>query len=119
MGFAQDIHSCAVLRFVAGLVSSSTAVTSLTMIGDISETPAQKAKNIAWLALIAFCGSVGPVVQGMVSGSLKAYGQIWQKYPILSSQIACGSVMLVIAVTVFILLEEVCRIQCYCITILF
>jgi len=42
----------------------------------------------------------------MVSGSIKAHGAIWQKFPILSSQIACGSLVFVIGITVWFMLEE-------------
>ena len=108
MGFATDVVSCAIFRCLAGLVSASTAVTTLTMIGDVSQTASDRTINISRLPLIALCGSVGPVFQGMVSGSLRANGALWEKYPILSSQIACGSLVFVIAVTAYLMLEEVC-----------
>ncbi|KAF2836266.1 MFS general substrate transporter [Patellaria atrata CBS 101060] len=106
MGFETGIISCTIARFFAGLVSSSVVVTVLTMIGDVSQTPADRAINVAKLPLIAVCGSVGPLAQGMVSGSLRDYGAIWEKYPTLSSQIACGSLVLIIAVVSFVILDE-------------
>ncbi|KAH0545082.1 hypothetical protein FGG08_000853 [Glutinoglossum americanum] len=106
MGFATDLLSCTIFRVLAGLVSSSIAVTTLTMIGDISHSPAERAKNISRLPLIALCGSVGPLVQRMVSNSIKANDEIWGKFPILSGQIACGVLVLLITMGTFLLLEE-------------
>jgi MFS family permease len=107
MGFATDVVSCTIFRFVAGLSSSTIMVTTLTMIGDISLGHAARAKNVARLPLIALCGSIGPIIQAMVSGSIEDSGAIWQRFPILSSQIACGSLVFLIAVTSCIMLEEV------------
>lgn len=107
MGFATDLASCTIFRFVAGLASSTIVVTTLTMIGDLSTNTAERAKNVARLPLIALCGSIGPVIQGMVSGSLNSSGTVWEKYPALSSQIACGSVVLLIATIATIMLREV------------
>ncbi|KAI9819559.1 MAG: hypothetical protein M1827_007009 [Pycnora praestabilis] len=106
MGFATTLTTCAMFRFCAGLVSSSTAVITLTMIGDISRSTSEKAKNISRLPLIALCGSIGPFVEGMVSGSNKAFGEIWQRYPILSGQIACGSLVFMIGIVMVVMLEE-------------
>jgi len=111
MGFATDVVSCTIFRFVAGLSSSTIIVTTLTMLGDVSIGHAERARNVARLPLIALCGSIGPIIQGMVSGSIEASGAIWQKFPILSSQIACGSLVFLIAVTSCIMLEETLPIQ--------
>lgn len=111
MGFATDVVSCTIFRFIAGFSSSAIAVTTLTMIGDLSTSRAERAKNVARLPVIALCGSVGPVIQTMVSGSIKASGDIWQKFPTLSSQIACGSLVFVIAITTCVMLEETLPMQ--------
>lgn len=110
MGFATDLVTCAVLRFAAGVVSSSVVVSTLTMIGDLSLSPTDRAQNVARLPLVGVCGSIGPLVQGMVAGSVNAHGAVWEKYPILSSQIACGSLVLLIAVVATFMLDEVCLI---------
>ncbi len=107
MGFETTLAGCASLRVIAGLFSSSIAVTTLTMVGDISQSQADRARYVSKLPLIALCGSVGPLVQGMVTSSIEAYGKIWQRYPILSSQIACGTLLLIIGTVVTVLLEEV------------
>ncbi|KAF2729674.1 MFS general substrate transporter [Polyplosphaeria fusca] len=110
MGFATDLTSCAIFRFLAGLASSTVLVTTLTMIGDLSNT-AERAKNVARLPLIALCGSIGPLVQHMVAGSINASGEVWQKFPILSSQITCGSVVLLIAIAASVMLKETLPMQ--------
>ncbi|KAF2201124.1 MFS general substrate transporter [Delitschia confertaspora ATCC 74209] len=106
MGFATDLISCTIFRFIAGIASSSIVVTSLTMLGDLSVDQSERVKNVARLPLIALCGSIGPIVQGMVSGSVNGSEGIWQRFPTLSSQIACGSLVFLIAVTAAIMLKE-------------
>ena len=106
-GFATDLASCTIFRFFAGLASSTIVVTTLTMIGDLSENPTERAKNVARLPLIALCGSIGPILQGMVSGNVNSSGAVWEKFPILKTQIACGSLVLSIAITASIMLQEV------------
>lgn len=107
MGFARGLASCTIFRYLAGLASSTVIVTTLTMLGDLSESTQDRAKNIALLPLIAFFGSIGPIVQGMVSESLRASGAVWEQFPILGSQLACGSLVLLIAITASIMLKEV------------
>ncbi|KAF2187005.1 MFS general substrate transporter [Zopfia rhizophila CBS 207.26] len=111
MGFATDLISCTIFRFIAGLASSTIVVTTLTMIGDLSTNQSERAKNVARLPLIALCGSIGPIIQGMVSGSTNASGAVWQKFPILSSQIACGSLVFLITISASIMLQETLPIQ--------
>ena len=106
MGFATSLASCTVFRFLAGMVSSAIVCTSLTMIGDLSITAEERAKNVALLPFISLCGSLGPLMQGMVSESLQAYGMLWEKFPTLGSELACASVLFAIALTASILLKE-------------
>ncbi|KAF2132604.1 MFS general substrate transporter [Dothidotthia symphoricarpi CBS 119687] len=105
-GFATSLGACAIFRFFAGMVSSTIVCTTLTMIGDLSITAEQRAKNVARLPLISLCGSVGPLFQRMVSESLQAYGMVWQTFPILGSELACASVLFAIALTASIMLKE-------------
>jgi len=105
-GFVTSLAGCAIFRFFAGMVSSTIVCTSLTMIGDLSITAETRAKNVARLPLISLCGSLGPLMQGMVSESLRAYGMVWEKYPTLGSELACGSVIFGIALTASLLLKE-------------
>ncbi|KAF1839914.1 MFS general substrate transporter [Cucurbitaria berberidis CBS 394.84] len=106
MGFATSLASCTIFRFFAGIVSSTIMCTSLTMIGDLSTTAEERAKNVARLPLISLCGSMGPLMQGMVSESLQAYGMVWEKFPILGSELVCGSLLFAIALTASIMLKE-------------
>lgn len=106
MGFATSLASCTIFRFLAGMISSTIVCTSLTMIGDLSTTAEERAKNVARLPMISLCGSLGPLMQGMVSESLQAYGMVWQKFPTLGSGLACGSMLFAIALTASILLKE-------------
>ncbi len=106
MGFATTLASCAVFRFFAGVFSSTVVCTSLTMIGDLSTTPQERARNVARLPLISLCGSLGPLMQGMVAESLQSYGMVWEKFPTLGSELACGSVLFAIALTASLLLKE-------------
>ena len=106
MGFATNLASCAVFRFLAGTVSSAVVCTSLTMIGDLSMSAEERTRNVARLPLISLCGSVGPLMQGMVSESLHAYGMVWERFPTLGSELACGSVLFAIAIVASVLLKE-------------
>lgn len=107
MGFATDLASCTVFRFVAGLASSAVVVTTPTMLGDLSQTPAGRVKNLARLPLVAMCGSIGPLVEGTIAGRAGVGGALWQRYPMLSSQIACGSLVFAIALAGTVALREV------------
>ncbi|KAF1836705.1 MFS general substrate transporter [Decorospora gaudefroyi] len=107
MGFATTLLSCTVFRFFAGMLSSTILCTTLTMIGDLGTTAQERARNVARLPLISLCGSMGPLVmQAMVSESLQAYNMVWQQFPTLGSELACGSVLFAIALTATIMLKE-------------
>ncbi|KAF2754279.1 MFS general substrate transporter [Pseudovirgaria hyperparasitica] len=106
MGLANDLVSCAAVRFMAGLVSSSVLVVALTMISDLSLNPKERAKNVARLPIVAAVGSFGPVVQGMVAKSVEHSGSIWQRFPTLSGQIACGTAVLAITIFACLTLQE-------------
>ncbi|KAI9681135.1 MAG: hypothetical protein M1817_002417 [Caeruleum heppii] len=106
MGFATNVLSVTIFRLLAGLTSASIAVTTLTMIGDISQSASERVINVSRLPLVALCGSVGPVVQGVVGRSLNAYGAVWERFPLLSSQIVCASMVFLVALAIFMLLEE-------------
>ncbi|KAF2750929.1 MFS general substrate transporter [Sporormia fimetaria CBS 119925] len=98
MSFADNIASCALFRFVSGVASSTVTVTALTMIGDLSLSTTERAKNVAYLPLVSLCGSIGPVVQGLISRS--------SDFSVFGAQIACGSFVFLIATTASIMLKE-------------
>ena len=106
MGFATSLVSCTIFRFVAGMVSSAIVCTTLTMIGDLSTSAEERAKNVARLPTISLGGSMGPIMQLMVSESLQAYNMVWQDFPTLGSELACGTILFAIALTASIFLKE-------------
>ncbi|EDU50849.1 ProP Permease of the major facilitator superfamily [Pyrenophora tritici-repentis] len=106
MGFATGLVSCVIFRFVAGMVSSAIVCTTLTMIGDLSRSAEERARNVARLPSISLGGSVGPLMQLMVSDSLQAYNMVWQDFPTLGSELACGSLLFVIAMFASVFLKE-------------
>jgi MFS family permease len=105
-GFATSLAGCAIFRFFAGIASSTIICTSLTMIGDLSTTAEGRARNVAVLPLVSLCGSLGTLMQGMVSESLQAYGMVWERFPTLGSELACSSALFAIALTASIFLGE-------------
>jgi MFS family permease len=109
MGFATDLASCTIFRYFAGLASSTVLVTTLTMLGDLSPSTGERAASVSRLPLIALFGSIGPIMQEMVSQSLRASGAVWEKYPMLGSQLACGSLVLSITVAATVMLQEVSK----------
>jgi len=98
MGFATELASCALFRFVAGVASSAIIVTTLTMIGDLSTSTSERAKNVAQLPLVALCGSIGPAIQLILPGSAEESA--------MGSQIACGSIVFMVATISSIWLKE-------------
>ncbi|KAF1999455.1 MFS general substrate transporter [Amniculicola lignicola CBS 123094] len=105
MGFATDLTTCTIFRFVAGLASSSILVTALTMIGDLSKDMKERARFVARLPLLALVGGVGELVKGMVEQNLGERG-VWGRWPVLGSQITCGMLVGVVAVVATFMLKE-------------
>ncbi|KAF2460011.1 major facilitator superfamily domain-containing protein, partial [Lineolata rhizophorae] len=105
-GLATDLASCALLRFVSGVASSSIIVCVLTMIGDLSQDQLERAKNVARLPLIGVLGAVGPTVEALVVDAVGGDEGLSKKYPVLSGQLVCGSGILVIAILGCIMLKE-------------
>jgi len=106
MGFANSLVGCTIFRFLGGMVSSAIVCTTLTMIGDLSTSGEERAKNVARLPVISLGSSVGPIMQLMVSESLQAYNMVWQDFPTLGSELACGTILFAIALTASIFLKE-------------
>jgi MFS family permease len=107
MGFATSLASCAIFRFFAGVISSTILCTTLTIIGDLSTSSEERSRNVARLPLISLCGAIAPLfAEAMVTESLQAYGTVFEKFPTLGSELACGSVLFIIALTASIMLKE-------------
>jgi MFS family permease len=107
MGFATSLATCTIFRFFAGMISSTLLCTTLTMLGDLSTSSEERARNVSRLPLISLVGSVGPLImEGMVSESLQAYNMVWQQFPTLGTELACGSVLFAIALMASVFLKE-------------
>lgn len=108
MGFSNGLLSCCLIRAFCGLMSSSIRVSTATMIGDVSGTPSSKARNFSKLPLVATGGVVGPLLQAALAHRFSSNNEIWKRFPILSSQLACASLMFIIFLINLVLLKEVC-----------
>jgi len=108
MGFSNGLVSCALIRAFAGLMSSSIRVSTATMIGDVSETSSAKARNFSRLPLVATGGVIGPLLQALLAHRFSSDNKIWKTFPILSSQLACASLMFIFFLVNLIFLQEVC-----------
>lgn len=107
MGFSNGIIACMLIRAFAGLMSSSIRVAMATMIGDVSTSSASKIRNFAKLPLVATGGVIGPLLQAALAHRVAADGSFWMRFPILSSQLACASLMFVIFLANAVFLKEV------------
>lgn len=106
MGFSDGILACMLIRAFAGLMSSSIRVALATMIGDVSTSSAAKVRNFSKLPLVATGGVIGPLLQAALAHRIDASGGFWMRFPILSSQMACASLMFVIFLANAVFLKE-------------
>lgn len=107
MGFSNGLLSCCLIRAFGGLMSSSIRVSTATMIGDVSETSSAKARNFSRLPLVATGGVIGPLIQALLAHRFSSENEIWKRFPILSSQLACASLMFIIFLINLVFLKEV------------
>lgn len=106
MGFSNGLLSCCLIRAFGGLMSSSIRVSTATMIGDVSETSSAKARNFSRLPLVATGGVIGPLIQALLAHRFSSENEIWKRFPILSSQLACASLMFIIFLINLVFLNE-------------
>lgn len=107
MGFATSFSAFALLRFVAGAVSSATNVSALAMLADHTHGSNSRVKIVARLPVIAVCGSIGPIAAHMWRRAFDGHlCEIFARYPGLSGQIACAGLVFSITVAEVCLLEE-------------
>ena len=110
MGFANTLPSMAGLRFVAGTISSAVSISGLAMLADVTHGSKSRMKVVARLPMVAVCGSLGPLASNMVRALSESHlPGLFVKYPGLSGQIACASLVFMIATAEMLLLEEVGR----------
>ncbi len=108
MGFARGFVAFAVLRFTAGVIGSAVTVAGMAMLADVTQGSKGRAQVVARLPMIAFCGSLGPLAANSTRhlSELKAF-EVLEKYPGLSGQLACASLVGMIALAEALFLEEV------------
>lgn len=110
MGFATKFVAFAVLRLVAGAISSAVKVAGLTMLADLTHGDANRAVIVARLPLIAVCGGFGSYVARAIRDACATHApETFAKYPGLSGQIVCASLVFTIALIEACVLEEVSR----------
>lgn len=107
MGFSEGIFACMLIRAFAGLMSSSIRVAMATMIGDVSNSSAAKAVNFSRLPLVSSGGVIGPLLQAALAHRFAEDSAFWQRFPILTSQLACATLMFVIFLVNLVFLKEV------------
>lgn len=105
MGFTTGVLSMALVRGFAGLMASSMKVTVWTMLGDVSDTTRAKLRNFAFMPLVAMGGVIGPLLQASLANRFSDT-EIWNKYPILSSQLVCAAMMVVLFAANVAFLDE-------------
>jgi hypothetical protein len=117
---------CALIRAFAGIMSSSIRVAMSmcsitttdavgkradwhvgTMIGDISVSSRAKSRNYSRLPLIATGGVIGPLLQVALAHRFTTDSAFWQRFPILSSQMACAGLISMLFFVNLIFLKEV------------
>lgn len=105
MGFTTGVLSMVLVRGFAGLMASSMKVTVWTMLGDLSDTPLAKLRNFAFMSVVGMGGIIGPLLQASLANRF-ADTEIWNKYPMLSSQLVCTAMMVVLFAANIAFLDE-------------
>ncbi|KAK0961432.1 hypothetical protein LTS01_020358 [Friedmanniomyces endolithicus] len=79
----------------------------MAMLADVTQGSKGRAQVVARLPMIAFCGSLGPLAANSTRhlSELKAF-EVLEKYPGLSGQLACASLVGMIALAEALFLEE-------------
>ncbi|KAK4957314.1 hypothetical protein LTR10_005276 [Elasticomyces elasticus] len=107
MGFATSITSFAALRFLAGVVSSAVTIAGLAMLADITQGTKSRVAVVTRLPMISLCGSAGTFAANAIRVWSDRWGfALFHRYPGLSSQLACSSLVCVLALAELVLLEE-------------
>lgn len=112
MGFATTFAAFAILRFTAGVVSSAVSLSGLAMLADLTQGRKDRTDVVSRLPMVFFCGSLGPTAASSIRDLTKRQGlDIFVKFPGLSGQIVCASMVFMIALAEVLLLEEVRKIM--------
>jgi MFS family permease len=112
MGFATSFQAFALLRFVAGALSSATTISGLAMLADVTHASSNRTKIVAHLPLVGVCGSIGPLASHLWHEALDGrLFQVFARFPGLSGQIACAGLVFTISGAEMWLLEETLPVQ--------
>ena len=108
MGFVIDFLGFAIVRCVVGITSSAVTVSGLAMLADSRTGVRPELRSLPRLPMIAACGSIGTLASHMWQRAFDGhFYDVFAKYPGLSGQIACASLVLSITIAEVVLLEEV------------
>lgn len=106
MGFSTDALVCAIVRGIGGFLASSIRVMAWTMTGDVSRTKKARARNFSRMPLVALGGIIGPILQATLAHRFAKDSWLWERFPILSSQLACAGLILIIFGLNYVFLDE-------------
>ncbi|KAI6897813.1 hypothetical protein D0867_02373 [Hortaea werneckii] len=107
MGFAKSFVAFAVLRLMAGCISSAVTVAGLAMMADMTHGESTRTRVVARLPMIAACGGVGSYIAKAVRNACANHAAgVFSKYPGLSGQIVCVSLVLLITIAEAMLIQE-------------
>lgn len=109
MGFATTFGDFIVTRFVSGILGSAVSTSALAMLADLTEDRKERVRAVARLPMVAFCGKLGPLAADSIRRLSKGrQTDVFARYPELSGQIACASLVFMIGPAETLLLEGVC-----------
>jgi len=107
MAFATDFTAFCILRYLAGSISAAVTVSGLAMLADSTHGSKSRVQVVARLPMIAVCGQLGPILSNSIHHFAQQHLEgIFEKYPALSGQVACGMLVLFITFAELCLLED-------------
>jgi len=87
-------------------MASALRVMVWTMLGDVSRSKVAKTRNFSRMPLVAVGGIIGPILQATLAHRFAETSEIWNRFPILSSQLGCSSLIFAILMLNYFFLEE-------------
>lgn len=111
-GFNTSFGTSILLHSIAGAMGAAPVVAALAMVGDLCTNTTEKAKAASRLPLVLACGSLGQLLQALMTiwegihGQESRTGGFWIRYPALGGQLACGCLALLLTIFVYVKMEE-------------
>lgn len=107
MAFATNFTAFCILRYLAGAISSAVTVSGLAMLADSTHGSKSRVRVVARLPMIAVCGQLGPILSNSIHHFAQEHLEgVFEKYPALSGQVACGMLVLTITMAELFLLDD-------------